>query len=254
MNHFLKSFLMIIPLFLFLTSTTGAQDRKSADRVNEILEEYESWSSVRDDWANLDKYREKNRELGPPEAGEKRIVFMGNSITEGWSEGFRDFYDGKPYINRGISGQTTPQMLIRFRQDVVDLKPDVVLILAGTNDIAGNTGPSTPDMIADNIFSMSEIADANGIKVIICSILPAIEYPWKPEIKPAKIIVEVNQKLRAYAGQHGHYYLDYHSEMSDEKGGMKRGLAYDEVHPTAEGYRVMSELADEAINELLNTE
>jgi lysophospholipase L1-like esterase len=145
-------------------------------------------------------------------------------------------------------------MLIRFRQDVIDLKPDVVLILAGTNDIAGNTGPSTPDMIADNIFSMAEIADANGIKVIICSILPAIEYPWKPEIKPAKIIVEVNQKLRAYAGQHGHYYLDYHSEMSNKRGGMMTGLAYDEVHPTADGYRVMSELADEAINELLNSQ
>lgn len=254
MHHFLKSFLMIVPLFVFLTSTICAQNHSTTSRENEILEEYESWSALRDDWANLEKYRDKNRLLGPPESGERRIVFMGNSITESWSEGFPDFFNDKPYINRGISGQTTPQMLIRFRQDVVDLKPDVVLILAGTNDIAGNTGPSTPGMIADNIFSMAEIADANGIKVILCSILPAITYPWEPEIKPAEIIIHVNEMLRGYALQHGHYYLDYHSEMTDEKGGMMPGLAYDEVHPTSEGYKVMSELADEAISDLLNSE
>ena len=135
--------------------------------------------STAQDWANLTRFQAKNEALGTPAKGEKRVVFMGNSITEGWINTCPEFFEGRPYINRGIGGQTTPQMLIRFRQDVINLHPKVVVILAGTNDIAGNTGPSTLEMIEDNLASMAEIAHANGIKVILCSVLPAFDYPWR---------------------------------------------------------------------------
>jgi lysophospholipase L1-like esterase len=136
------------------------------------------------DWSNLNHYRTDNEKIALPTAGENRIVFMGNSITEGWGNIAPEFFAGKTYINRGISGQTTPQMLLRFRADVIHLKPKVVVILAGTNDLAGNTGPSTLEMIEDNIFSMAELAVANGIKVVLCSVLPAYDYPWKPDLHP----------------------------------------------------------------------
>ena len=148
------------------------------------------------DWANLARYKDDNTKLGLPKPGEKRVVFMGNSITEGWGNLNPDFFKGKPYVNRGISGQTTPQMLVRFRPDVINLKPAVVVILAGTNDIAGNTGPSTLEMIADNIYSMAEMAKANGIKVVICSVIPAFDYPWKPGLEPAEKIASLNEMLK----------------------------------------------------------
>lgn len=132
------------------------------------------------DWANLKQFQKDNAALGTPAKGEKRVVFMGNSITIGWLHNCPEFFKDRPYINRGISGQTTPQMLIRFRQDVIDLQPKVVVILAGTNDIAGNTGPSTLEMIENNLASMAQLAKANGIKVILCSVLPAFDYPWRP--------------------------------------------------------------------------
>ena len=161
------------------------------------------------DWANLGEFQEANGKIENPKPNENRVVFMGNSITIGWLHLRPEFFENKPYINRGISGQTTPQMLIRFRQDVVDLKPKAVVILAGTNDIAGNTGPSTLEMIADNIKSMAEIAHANGIKVIISSTLPAYDYPWKPGLEPANKIIELNEMIRNYADAKGHIYLDY---------------------------------------------
>jgi lysophospholipase L1-like esterase len=160
-------------------------------------------------------------------------------------------FPGKPYIGRGIGGQTTPQMLVRFKQDVVALKPKVVVILAGTNDIAGNTGPSTLEMIEDNIASMAEIARANGIRVVLSSILPVYDYPWKPGLEPAPKIIAVNKWLKAYARQHGDVYLDYHTAMADERGGMRPELASDGVHPTEAGYRVMAPLAEKAISEAL---
>src|SRR5665811_2601203 len=145
------------------------------------------------DWPNLKEFQEANQELGAPAADEDRVVFMGNSITIGWLNNRPEFFEGQPYVNRGISGQTTPQMLIRFRQDVVDLKPKVVVILAGTNDIAGNTGPSTLEMIEDNIASMAVLAKAEKIKVILCSVLPVYDYPWAPGLQPAEKIATLNQ-------------------------------------------------------------
>ncbi|MGB3152042.1 MAG: SGNH/GDSL hydrolase family protein, partial [Maribacter sp.] len=157
-----------------------------------------------------------------------------------------------PYINRGISGQTTPQMLLRFRQDVIDLKPEIVVILAGTNDIAGNTGPSTLEMISDNIKGMAELAHANGIKVILSSTLPAYDYPWKPGMEPADKIIALNKMIKTYAEANNHIYLDYFSAMVDDRNGLPKKYAEDEVHPTTEGYKVMEPLVEQAISKALN--
>src|SRR5437773_2779786 len=191
-------------------------------------------SARRNDWPALDRYRKENAAL-LPSAGD-RVVFMGNSITEGWAPLFGKLFPGKPYVGRGISGQTTPQMLVRFRQDVVALKPKVVVILGGTNDIAGNTGPSSIEMIEDNLMSMSEIAQANGIRVVLSSILPVFDYPWKPGLEPAPKIMAINAWLKDYAAKHHAVYLDYHSAMQDERHGLKSELGYDGVHPNEAGY------------------
>ena len=205
----------------------------------------------RNDWADLQRYRKMNAELAAPAPGENRVVFFGNSITEGWAPLFAKQFPGKPYIGRGISGQTTPQMLVRFRQDVIALKPRVVVILAGTNDIAGNTGPSTLEMIEDNLASMTELAQANGIKVVLSSVLPVWRYSWKPELEPAQIVVALNAWIREYARTHGAIYVDYHSAMADERQGMKAALSGDGVHPNEAGYRVMAPLVERAITEAL---
>jgi lysophospholipase L1-like esterase len=203
------------------------------------------------DWPNLAKYHAANAELAPPANGENRVVFYGNSITEGWAQFFPAMFPGKPYIGRGISGQTTPQMLVRFRQDVVALKPKVVVILAGTNDIAGNTGPSTIEMIEDTLASMTEIAKANGIRVVLSSVLPVYDYAWRPGLEPAPKIVALNKWMREYAAKTGEVYLDYHSAMADARQGMRADLSNDGVHPTEAGYRVMAPLAEAAIAEAL---
>jgi lysophospholipase L1-like esterase len=206
---------------------------------------------LRNDWANLARYREANATLGPPAAGEQRVVFYGNSITDAWARLFPEMFPGKPYVGRGISGQTTPQMLVRFRQDVVALRPKVVVILAGTNDIAGNTGPSSLEMIEDNLASMTEIARANGIRVVLSSVLPVYDYPWKPGLTPAPKIVALNAWLRAYAKSAGAVYLDYHGAMKDARDGLPPELARDGVHPTEAGYRIMARLAAQAIEEAM---
>ena len=203
------------------------------------------------DWPNLARYREANAELGPPAPGEKRVVFMGNSITQGWAPLFAKQFPGKPYVGRGISGQTTPQMLVRFRQDVIALQPAAVVILAGTNDIAGNTGPSTLEMIQDNLASMAELAKANGIRVVLASILPASDYRWRPGLEPGPKIVAVNRWMKEYAERNGMVYLDFHSAMVDDELGLPPHLAGDGVHPTEEGYRIMARLAQEAIEKAL---
>jgi lysophospholipase L1-like esterase len=207
--------------------------------------------SFAQDWADLNRFRDANKALGLPATGENRVVFMGNSITEGWLNTCPDYFSNKPYINRGISGQTTPQMLLRFRADVINLKPQLVVILAGTNDIAGNTGPSTLEMIEDNIISMSELAKTNGIKVILCSVLPAFDYPWKPGLKPAERIAALNRMIKNYAKKNGIYYLDYYSAMVDERQGLKAAYSEDGVHPNEAGYRVMIPLCEEAIGKVL---
>ena len=195
-----------------------------------------------DDWANLSKYAESNKEL-IDDLDENRVVFMGNSITEGWSNFNPDFFINNPFVNRGISGQTTPQMLIRFKPDVVNLKPNAVVILAGINDIAGNTGPIKIENIAENIFSMSEIALANNIEVFICSVLPAKAFPWSPSIKNvSKKVIELNLLLKDYCLENNIQYVDYHSVMDDGNGGLKvpeHTTENDLVHPNKKGYKVM---------------
>lgn len=202
------------------------------------------------DWANLNKYQNENAKLKPLEPGQKRIVFMGDSITEGWP--FLEFFAGKPYVNRGISGQTTPQMLIRFRPDVIALKPAVVVLLAGINDIAGNTGPSTLEMITDNIFSMAELAKANNIKVILCSVLPAFDFPWRPGSFPAEKVVTLNKMIKKYADANGILYLDYYSAMVNDQKGLNAAYSGDGVHPNKTGYEVMNPLVEKAIAKVLS--
>jgi acyl-CoA thioesterase-1 len=202
------------------------------------------------DWPNLARFREANAMLSRPAGNENRVVFFGDSITEGWS---RDggFFPGKPYVNRGIGGQTTPQMLVRFRQDVIALHPKVVVILAGTNDIAGNTGPATPEMIEGNLASMAEIASANGIRVVLSSILPAFDYPWRPGLQPAPKIAAVNEWMKEYATMHQLVYLDYYTPMVDARPGLRSEYGADGVHPNQAGYAVMVPLAEKAIAEAL---
>jgi lysophospholipase L1-like esterase len=204
------------------------------------------------DWAQLDRYRAANAALPAPAAGEKRVVFYGDSITDAWARHTDEFFPGKGYIGRGISGQTTPQMLVRFEQDVVRLKPAVMVILAGTNDIAGNTGPSTPEMIEDNFMSMLAIARVNNIRMVIASILPADHYAWRPEIKPAEKIRDMNRRLKTLCDREGLVYLDYYTPMANATGGLDPELATDGVHPTAKGYAMMSPLAEKAIAQALS--
>ena len=211
----------------------------------------ETEERIRNDWAYLGRFREENEKLGPPKADEDRIVFIGNSITARWSGVHPEFFSGKPYINRGIGGQTTPQMLIRFKQDVIDLKPKAVVILAGINDIAQATGPATVESIMDNISGMALLANANGIKVILSSVLPAYDFPSKPGLEPAGKVVRLNEMIKDFATKNDFYYLDYYSSMVDERKGLKKELSNDEVHPTLEGYKIMERLLDRAIEAVL---
>ena len=196
------------------------------------------------DWANLNKYQKNNEEL--KEIIEpNRVVFMGNSITEGWSFFNKNFFIENPFVNRGISGQTTPQMLIRFKSDVVNLSPKSVVILAGINDIAGNTGPISIENTAENIISMAEIALANNIKVFICSTLPALDFPWSPGLNPSSKVIKLNKILKDYCKNKTLEYVDYYSFMSDENGGLKvpeYTSADDLVHPNKAGYNVMEKI------------
>ncbi len=209
--------------------------------------------SAAQDWPNLEEYKEANALLAQPSEKENRVVFMGNSITEGWSGANPDFFKKNPYINRGISGQTTPQMLLRFRQDVIDLNPKIVVILAGTNDIAGNTGPMTLEQISDNILSMVQLAKANNIYPIVCSVLPAYDYPWRPGKEPNIKIPKLNGMLKEMAAKEKVMYLDYFSAMADDRNGLPKELTTDEVHLTKAGYTVMEKLVQEAIKKAIST-
>jgi len=202
------------------------------------------------DWAYLNKYKNENANLNPPTSGEKRIVFFGDSITEGWKTIDPDFFIGKSYINRGINGQTTSQMLIRFRPDVIELKPKIVVILAGGNDIAENTGPTTPETILGNLISMCELAKANNIKVILCSILPANDFPWKRGMEPAHKIESMNEMILKYAKANNIPFADYYSAMADERKGLKSIHSEDGVHPNKEGYLVMEPIIETVIDYL----
>lgn len=202
---------------------------------------------LRSDWAWSGRYRAANAALPPPRSGVPRIIFMGDSITEGWPDKQPDFFH-EDRIGRGIGGQTTPQMLVRFRQDVIALQPDVVHIMAGTNDIAGNTGPMTAADTQANIQSMVELAQTNGISVILASIPPADSYPWRPGLDTGTKIEELNDWLKGYAQRRGIVYADYWSAMREPGAlGMREGLSYDHVHPTETGYAVMGPVAERAI-------
>ena len=205
------------------------------------------------DWPQLGRYRADDAVLGPVAADGQRVVFYGDSITDSWGRrpNTGEFFPGKPYVNRGISGQTTPQMVVRFRQDVINLHPVAVVILAGTNDVAGNTGPMTAEMTEDNFRSMVDLAKANGIRVILASITPVADYPWRKGLMPAPKIKALNDWLKGYCVTHSVTYLDYYSALVDEGGGMKAGTSFDGVHPNAAGYAIMGPLAQSAIDKTL---
>jgi lysophospholipase L1-like esterase len=222
------------------------------DELTKLRTQLEHERSILQDWANLGRYREENAKLPPPAAGEARVVFMGDSITDGWGRKYGEFFPGKPYVNRGISGQTTPQMLIRFRPDVVNLKPKVVVILAGTNDIAGNTGPETLEDIENNFNSMVELAHANGIRVVLASLTPVCDYIQpQTERRPPEQIVALNEWIKSYCEKNGDVYLDYYSATIDGQKMFKRDLTFDGLHPNAQGYEVMAPLAQNAIAQAL---
>lgn len=206
-----------------------------------------------EDWANLKRYKKANAKLKTPSKDENRVVFIGNSITDNWTRDHGEFFEENPsYVNRGISGQTSAQMLLRFRSDVIELKPKVVVISAGTNDIAGNRGAISIEGIAGNIFSMVELAKANGIKVVLASVLPASSYSWSPSLEPADKIIELNKLIKSYAKKNNVFYLDYYTLMVNKNGGLKKELGRDTVHPNGKGYEVMESLVKQAVNALLN--
>lgn len=236
---------MLIALLLSAAPLVFAQSGK-ADAATKRM------SKVLEDWPDLQRYQEEDRKLEPPAPGQTRVVFMGDSITDFWGRRpGTTFFAGKLYVNRGTSGQTTSQMLVRFRQDVVALEPQVVVILAGTNDIAQNTGPMTLQDTENNLMSMSDLARQNNIRVVLASVTPAIAFPWRPSIQPAEKILALNQWIKEYAAMKGYVYLDYYSAMAGDDHGMKPGLSVDGVHPTKAGYEVMAPLADQAIEKAL---
>lgn len=197
------------------------------------------------DWADFGRYEAANKEVKNP-----KVVFMGNSITDGWPDADPEFFSKNNYVGRGISGQVSAQMLMRFRPDVIDLKPEAVVILAGTNDIALNDYAVSPEKTLGNIISMVELAQANNIKVILCSTMPASSFSWRPGVKPAETIKELNSKVKAYAKANKIVYVDYHSAMCDQEGGLPKTYSEDGVHPNLEGYKVMEKLVQEAIRKV----
>ncbi|MEN9883957.1 MAG: hypothetical protein RLZZ420_1174 [Bacteroidota bacterium] len=206
----------------------------------------ENWA----DWANFKKHAEQNKAVPARVKGEKRVVFLGNSIFEGWLRLRPEFFAGKPYYDRGISGQTTPQMLLRFYEDVLALDPEVIVLKAGINDIAQNSGPYNPLQTLNNIKAIAQLARANGIKVILCSVLPASDFRWRPGLEPGDKVIALNNAIRDFAKSDGFYYLDLYSSVVDDKKGMKAEYANDGVHPTVEGYKVLEPLVEDAIRKV----
>lgn len=248
MRGFLTALMVVL-----VAASSNAQQTGEADETKRRLSNAEKKLS---DWPELGRYREANLQLSQTPHDKERVVFIGDSITDLWDdEGFGGFFPGKPYVDRGISGQTTPQMLVRFRADVIELRPSVVVILAGTNDISGNTGPMTLEQTGANIASMAELATANGIKVVLSSVIPVSDsvkrqngeaYIQTVRRPPAKI-AEMNRWLRAYTEKNGYTYLDYFSAMADQNGFVKDGLTFDGLHPNKAGYAIMMPLAAKAI-------
>lgn len=243
-------------LILALGWTLTAQTPAAApDETEQLKRRAERAERTLQDWPNLKRYQEDNAKVGPVQPGEHRVVFMGDSITDGWGRRYGKFFPGKPYVNRGISGQTTPQMLLRFRADVLAHKPEAVIILAGTNDIAGNTGPMTLEQIEANYESMAELATLHGIKVIFSAVMPVCDYiqPQTGRRSPEKIKA-LNEWLQTYAKAKGHTYVDYYSAMVDEAGMFRKELTYDGLHPNEAGYEVMGPLAQKGIDSALGAQ
>jgi lysophospholipase L1-like esterase len=247
-------------LLVLLLQSPAPSELPSCPEISRALTDVLRQDARMRDWAQLGRYRDANRQLPPASAADARVVFMGDSITDLWQQPhYGGFFPGKPYVDRGISGQTTPQMLVRFRQDVIDLKPKAVVILAGTNDIAGNTGPMTNEEIQANLASMSELAKANDIRVILASVLPVSAYHVKPgdpappqtTRRPMDRIRALNDWLKSYAAANGHVYLDYLSATTDASGLLRAELSEDDLHPNAKGYAIMGPLAQAAIDQAL---
>ena len=239
--------IIITSVFTLLTLVMNAQELIQAGKYDDLMSAPEiaiAGGGTLMDWANMKFYEERNEKLKKI-ADPNRVVFMGNSITQGWSHFNPRFFRDNPFVNRGIGGQTSPQMLVRFRADVINLNPKAVVIMAGTNDIAGNTGLISIQNTAENIFSMAEIAIANNITVYICSTLPAIDFLWSSGLEPASKIVKLNAILKSYCRENGLTYVDYYAAMVDANGGLKvpeYTAANDLVHPNLEGYKVMEEI------------
>jgi lysophospholipase L1-like esterase len=236
----------IVTALLTLFVAQGACGQATPGEVSATAD-----SCAAEDWPALNRYREENARLAPPGARESRVVFLGDSITEAWAHIPELFFPGKPYIGRGISGQTTPQMLLRFQQDVVALRPRAVVINGGTNDIAGNTGVATLAMIEDNLRSMTRLAAANDIRVVLASVTPTADYPWRPGLEPAEKIVALNAWMRSWCQHQGCVYADYFNALSDGQHAMKAGLSGDGVHPNEIGYALMQPIAAAAIRRAL---
>lgn len=227
-----------------------AEPAPAATPASNWMKEHEE--QMENDWPYLGRFKKADSKLALPAPGENRVVFMGDSITQDWKiEGQKGSFPGKPYVNRGIKAQTTPQMLVRFRQDVIALKPKVVVILAGINDIAGVTGPVTLEQIEDNLASMADLATANQIRVVLCSVLPSFSIPWVQGLKPAPQVVALNAWIKDYAARKGYVYVDYHSAMKDERGGLPAALSQDGVHPLPAGYAIMTPLVEAGIAKAL---
>jgi lysophospholipase L1-like esterase len=245
---------LLVGVVCFSATTIAQQSTpKPAERMS-----FEQWRNSRvslymNDFGELARYRDENARLKAPAQAEQRVVFLGDSITDGWP--LPEYFPGKPYVNRGISGQTTAQMLVRFRQDVIALQPKAVVILAGTNDIAGNTGPTRVEDVEANYVSLAELAKASGIGVVFSSVLPVHNYTAESQEffsqRPPEKIVDLNQWLKAYCAAHGCVYLDYFSAMVDKNGLLKKELANDGLHPNQAGYKLMAPMAEEAISKAL---
>lgn len=232
-------------MFAAAASCINAQQAGSVSQ-----QQVEAMQRTLNDWPNIQRYADDNKKIISA-SSENRVVFMGNSITEGWKNADLSFFINNPYLDRGISGQTTPQMLVRFREDVINLKPAAVVILAGINDIAQNTGYIPLEDTYGNIISMAELAKANNIKAVLCSVLPAYDFPWRPGLQPAEKVIRLNEMLKAYSLKNNMVYVDYFSAMKDERNGLPASLSKDGVHPNLDGYKIMEPLVQKGIADAL---
>jgi len=240
-----------IPLTLLLLSLVASDAPAREPTLAKAADRQGARPPWEVEWAYLSKYRDADARLGPPGAAERRVVFYGDSITEAWGSIDGEFFAAKPYVNRGIGGQTTAQLLVRFRQDVIGLRPAAVVILGGTNDIAENGGATTLEAIEGNLQSMVELARVNRIRVVLASVLPTLDYPWRPGLRPRDKIAALNRWIEEFCRLNHLVYLDYYTAMAGADGAMRPELTKDGVHPNAAGYRVMGPLAEKAVQRAL---